>query len=139
MTAPSPSDTLTLSLALLPPGSAVANSKTYSLHIPGATADKGDGLPTGVWAVLRKAGMDRARKSRWDLTFPRVVADGQSAVDRELAVLSEHADVSKAVLESETGLRELLDDPEARKYLKSFVVRPCASLLPAFGLLGTLR
>jgi len=120
--AEAPSDTLTLSLALLPPGSTVANSKSYSLHIPGPPADKGDGLPTGVWAVLQKAGMDRVRKSRWDLSFPRVIADGQSGVDRELAVLAEHADVTKAVLGSGTGLRELLTDAEGRKYLKNFIV-----------------
>lgn len=122
--AETPSDALTLSLALLPAGSTVANSKSYSLHIPGAPADKGDGLPTGVWAVLQKAGMDRVRRSRWDLSFPRVIADNQTGVDKELAVLAEHADVTKAVLGSGTGLRELLNDSQARKHLKNFIVRP---------------
>ena len=76
--------------------------------------------------------MDRVRKSRWDLSFPRVVADSLSGVDRELAVLAEHADVTKAVLGSGTGLRELLDDVEARKYLKNYIV--CDGFLPAWSL-----
>ncbi|CED82479.1 Uncharacterized conserved protein [Phaffia rhodozyma] len=138
---PVPEDEVRLMLTLLPPGSKLAAAKKEvekGVFVKGDDASNGNGLKSGTWAVLEKYGLNWARTGRWDLTFPRLASDS-SFVPSDLAIMSEHPDVTAQLLSplgqnAGSGLVELLIDSEARKVFKSLIISDLPLKWPKYAL-----
>lgn len=120
--------------AIIEPTTDSSESLEFDVTLGSGSAGLQDGV--GVWGVIDKGLMHSIRKTRYDMTFPRMHESATMPITH--ALYAEHSDTTDALLKTpNVGITDLLAQPAATKILKFFIVtdqparKPLRGALPA--------